>query len=216
MSHPRLVSFAIQHHPSRADLLYRSAELNPEVVTDPEPTNAIRNPWRTYRTALERTPLDATHRVVIQDDAELCSDFRVSVEQAVASRPDNILCLFVPTTLRLGSRSLIEACTRDEPFCLLDHREWVPVVALAWPVHIIPPFLNWCDRKGFSIRKHRADDAIVGDFCRENQHWVYATVPSLVEHPDDVDSIIGTKTGVPRSATCFAGENAHLIEWERS
>lgn len=211
-----MISYAIQHHPSRADLLYRSAHINPDVVTDPFPVDPKRNPWRTYRTALELTPPEATHRVVIQDDAELCADFTWAVEGAVKARPDNILCLFVPTTLTQGARKLRAACAADESFVALDPREWCPVVAVCWPVTLIPPFLAWADTKGYSINKLRADDAIVGQFARETSNWIYATVPSLVEHPDDVESTINTRTATPRSAVCFAGELTHLIRWQEA
>lgn len=208
-----MISYAIQHHPSRADLLWRTAHIDPEVVSDPFPDSVDKNPWRTYRTAIELTPEWATHRVIIQDDAELCNDFRWAVEQAVRARPDHILCLFVPTTLRQGARRLLEACSNDEGWCALDPREWVPVVALCWPTALIPEFLQWCDRKMYTISRHRADDAVVGEFAREKNHAVYATVPSLVEHPDDQTSTINMRTQVPRRAVCFAGERAHLIDW---
>lgn len=161
---------------------------------------------------MERTP-PCSHRVIIQDDAELCTDFKWALEQAVTARPDNILALFVPTTLRIGAQHLLEACARDEAFCALHITEWVPVVALAWPYDVIGPFLEWCDRKAYSLAKYRADDAVVGEFVRETGRTVYATVPSLVEHPDDVESTIGMKNRVPRRAVCFAGENAHRIDW---
>jgi hypothetical protein len=210
------ISYAIQHHPSRADLLYRSAELSPEIVTDPFPDSVNKNPWRTYRTALERTPLEASHRVIIQDDAELCTDFDWALRGAIRARPDDILCLFVPTTLIQGARKVRAACDADETFTPLLHQEWCPVVALCWPTTVIPTFLAWADRVGYSLNKMRADDAIVGQFARETRTFIYATVPSLVEHPDDVESTINTRTMQPRRAVCFAGEKAHLIKWREA
>lgn len=208
-----MISYAIQHHPSRADLLYRSAVLSPEIVTDPFPSDPKRNPWRTYRAALERTPPEASHRVVIQDDAELCRDFRWAVEGAIRARPENLICLFVPTTLTQGAKRLREACAEDESFCALDPREWCPVVAVVWPTYLIPEFLEWADRKRYDHNRLRADDAIVGQFARETGRTILATVPSLVEHPDDVASTINMRSASPRRAVCFAGEKAHLIKW---
>jgi hypothetical protein len=152
---------------------------------------------------------------VIQDDAELCGGFLPAVHAAIRARPEHLICLFVPTTLRRGAARLLAACAADQAFVNLDPTEWVPVVALSWPTSLIAPFLEWSRRKGLDDGSVRADDAIVGRFARENGQQVIATVPSLVEHPDDVDSILGLKTRVGRHAACFAGERASLIDWSR-
>jgi hypothetical protein len=198
---PKL-SIALQHHPDRAYLLERTAHLEPEIVTDPDP-EGIRNPWRTYRLALELTPPGVTHRLVLQDDAETCDLFTEHALLALEARPENIVSFFVPNTLRSGAKAFWQACDRGEAWCVLDWREWVPVVALAWPVEMIPGFLGWCDRAGFTGDRRRADDAIVGRYVREARTQVLATVPSLVEHPDDVESTIGMKKNIPRRALCY-------------
>lgn len=208
------VSYCVQHHPARADLLHRTAAARPEVVSDPAP-EARRNPWRTYRECLRRTPFEATHRVVLQDDVELCPDFTLHVERALRHRPDHLVSLFVGTNCRGGSANLLSACQQDHAWCRLELREWVPVVALVWPQRLISPFLDWAERKGYSERKVRADDAIVGEFMRQRLEYTWATVPSLVEHPDDQESLIGMKNRIPRVATCYAGDGAAMIDWSR-
>ena len=208
------LSIAIQHHPSRIHLLTNFSNLGSdyEVVEDPDPRGRHRSAWRTYRACLERTPPDCTHRLVLQDDAETCPGFLTAALSAIAARPDRMLAFFVPNTLRRGSRLLMEACQRDEAFCELFLNEWVPVVALCWPRGIVDEFIAWANRHGYTEAHHRADDAIVGTFCRERGVATVATVPSLVEHPDDEPSLTGNSTRI-RRARCYVGDGAHLINW---
>jgi hypothetical protein len=207
-----LISLALQHHPSRTHLLYRTSHLDPEVVVDPK-LDSHPSPWRTYREALERTPA-CSHRVILQDDAEPCDGFLEALTLCLAARPDSLVCLFVPTTHPTGSRAVLEACGRGSGWAALPWGTFVPVVGLAWPHALVTPFLQWADEKGFKdIPRHRSDDAIVGLFAKAMNLQAWATVPSLVEHPDDDPSLIGLKTRVPRRAACFAGANAHLVDW---
>lgn len=183
-------------------------------MTDPDP-DATPNAWRTYLRAIETTPPGASHRVILQDDVELCGGFLSALELALAARPDSIVALFVPTALRHSSLRLLEACGRNEAWVVIGTVEtWIPVVALAWPVRLIPDFAAW-GRRTYPPEARRADDAIVGRYVRERGETVWATVPSLVEHPDDVESLLGLRTANPRSATCFAGEKAALIDWSK-
>jgi hypothetical protein len=213
------LSIAVEHHPSRADLLNRSAHLNPDIVVDPEP-DGIRNSWRTYRYALETTPDGCTHRLVVQDDAQFCTGFREQAEAAIAAKPDALVVFFVSTALRRTSRNMLQACARGEHWVQISPgggELWVPVVATSWPAVIIPDFLAWCDRRGYTKQRFRADDAIVGRYVNEQRIPCWATVPSLVEHPDDVVSIAGTRRAsqrIPRHATCFWDEVTPL-EWAR-
>lgn len=154
----------------------------------------------------------------MQDDAILCADFLTTLDLALTARPDSLVALFVPTALRHGSRRLLEACIRDEPFCQLDPYEtWVPVVALAWPARLIVPFCEWARPRFPPERKRYADDAIVGTFVKERGERVWATVPSLVDHPDDEPTILHKKLPqIARRATCFAGERAAMIDWSKA
>lgn len=209
------VSIAVQHHPARADQLARFDGLPVEIVADPDPGGQLRNPWRTYHRALELCPSNVTHRVVLQDDVTVCEGFLGLLDGALTERPDALVALFVPWTLRRAGQDYMRACARRASWCQLARNEWVPVVALAWPVPLLHRFLEWADSNGFPPDKRRADDAIVGRFVRSVpgvECW--ATIPSLVEHPDDVPSLIGNRHGgpKPRSAICW-DQNPGSIDW---
>lgn len=203
------LAVAIQHHPSRADLLPRILAELPDalVVTDPDPTAHVRSPWRTYRACLDAIPADATHLLVIQDDAVPCRDFAATLVRVIAARPDDALCLFTPG-IGLLARAIMDACSRDERWVELPSREWCPVVALVLPRRMVDDLRAWAAGKNLPAWE-RSDDALMGRFCRESGRRVWATMPSLVDHADDVPSLVGNPAfaglNPGRVAACWAG-----------
>lgn len=205
----------IQHHPARAELLSTFENLDPVVVSDPEPYAKVKIAWRTYHACLSVSLPGATWRVVLQDDVELCPSFGEVVERAL-QHADRPVSLFVPNTLREGSINLLRACARDEAWCDLRPRDWVPAVAVAWPEALVPDFLAWAELRKFHPNVNRADDAIIGKYARERNLAFLATVPSLVEHPDVEPSILRNhRSKGGRRATCFADESVVDIDWSR-
>lgn len=214
------VSFAIQTHPARADM---AAELVLDIggpvdlAVDPDPTNR-RGAWRTYRHALETTPASATHRVVVQDDTIVCPHFRHAAAAAIAARPDDLVVFFVAGVPRPHAMAVMTACAQDKTFAPLYYATWCPAVACGWPVALAADLLAFVDRQRWPAT-FLADDEIIGRFCRATKRFPLATVPSLVEHPDLVPSLIGRRTRYGqdpgRVATCFISDeyDAREIEW---
>ena len=194
-----MLRFAIQHHPSRAELLPRLKLPQAEVVVDPEP-DGIPATWRTYRACLERAPRKG-HLVVIQDDVLLADDFEELVAAAVADCPCRVLCLFVSRQARLDVQPIEWAAHVGESFVKLNPlTHFVPTVAIAWPAEIARAVADHADRRRWGHRARRADDAIVKEALVALGLDAWATVPSLVEHPDDVYSLMGGKGGSGRKA----------------
>ena len=204
------IATVVQHDPRRADLLPGLlAELPADtiVVADPGANDTLRSPWRCYRACLEALPDDASHLVVIQDDAQVCLDFPEVLERVVAARPDDPIALFTPG---VGSHALkvMEACRRGQHWCDLERRMWVPVVAICWPRDQVGRVLAFADRKQYPASRW-GDDSIIGDYAREEGVTVKACVPSIVEHSDVAASLVGTAAmggkNPARIAACWAG-----------
>ena len=218
-----ILSLAIQHHPLRAESVKPLLERVPgaELVVDPEPDAPVRSPWRTYRECLVRTPREATHRLILQDDVEVCDDFLIHTQRAIEARPDRIVCFHVSGHPATSARRVLRAGERGESWAELDPNTWCPVVATCWPVFEIGPMLRFDDAKHYAAGTviQRGDDYRVGAFIKETRRTVLATVPSLVEHPDTVGSLIGTHAlagGNPgRVACCYLPEGCdpYEIDW---
>lgn len=185
------LSVAVQHHPSRADLipalLARLRGLDVEVVSDPEP-DSYRNAWRCYRECLMTTPDDATHRVILQDDTTPCRDFKRALEEAILARPDRVLVLFHGGRPEENMMGLKLAWDRGHAWARLVSRRYVPVVAVVWPARLVCPLVCWVDEMQFP-RGLTADDEIVMRALIAFDEWPLACVPSIVEHEDVVPKV---------------------------
>lgn len=192
-----------------------------EIVFDPDPDSPIRSPWRTFRHLFETTPDGATHRAQIQDDAVVCRNYRRAVELAVEAQPDRLLVLFVGGNPYVHSEAVKKACARDVSWAELEYGQWCPAVATCWPCPMICEFLEWEDRQNYP-EKFISDDERVGRFLREYEYLPLATVPSLADHPDMNDSLIGRRNSggldTGRIAACWIGDcdecdDPTLIDW---
>jgi hypothetical protein len=186
------VSVAVQHHPARAHLIDRLVERlgGAEVVTDPDP-DGVRSPYRTYVEALRRTPPGATHRLIVQDDAEPADGFRPRMLDAVATHPDRLVALFVPGSPPHRA-AVLRAQKAGQSWVTLPPT-WVPTVALCWPVEMVALFLAWADTKYPDGTKRMGDDGPVGKWAQTIRTRAVAPIPSLVQHPDVEPSLIGRR-----------------------
>lgn len=177
----------------RDDALTRILPLLPkdaEVITD-DPGGDRRRPMRGYLKCLENPPLDTTHLCVIQDDALPCKTFARSVREAVGERPDDVVSLFVGGLPGRTGKEFLGALARGERWSPIYFREIHHVVALVWPVPLVENFLTWYATAKIPIPvPHDSDDAVIGFWARTQHRLFWATVPCLVEHPDDLPSTI--------------------------
>lgn len=204
----------LQHHPSRARELARLTAaldgLDPVAVTDPGGKRP--SSWRTHRACLETIPADATHLLVLQDDAIVCDRFGEAVRAAVRERPDTILCLFVPgfAPVALDVNKARKRGDRWMPWTL---RSFVPVVGTIYPAAHARALVEFADAR--KLGPHRADDAIVAAYVRAYRVPVFATVPCLVEHDDDCVSVMRMPVGRRsrhRVAAWFAQDSGEWLE----
>lgn len=216
------VAFAVQHHPDRADLARQLlAELDDpavRLVTDDGADTEMRSPWRTYRRCLEEAPPSATHVVVLQDDVLPCRRFTQAARLCVAARPDPLISFYVGGNLRLGAERVRRAARDGHSWTDIPQFSWFPAVAVSWPTALIPEFLSYVDAQSWPEVFLRSDDQIIGRWLSRHHRTPVATVPSLIDHPDDVPSLIGTRhrggRDPGRVAVCWVGEcDPAAVDW---
>jgi hypothetical protein len=191
------ISTAVMTHPDRrgrAELLrQRCEEITPVVVVDPEP-GARPSAWRTARAAWDAVAPDATHHLVLQDDAELSDGFVAAVHEAIRSRPDDALCLFVEWGSRSAGSVRIAAATGATWAPVVD--DYIPSVALVLPARHAADFAAYAaDTSDETV----PDDVVLLSFLRGRGIRVLALVEGLVEH-DRAGSLVGNSImGLRRS-----------------
>lgn len=221
---PVRLSIAIQHHPARAALLgpltasLRGSEF--EVVSDPDPDNPLVSPWRTYELALASTPEWATHRLIVQDDVELCPHFAEVVTAAVTAQPDRLLVMAVCGEPQELNKLMHRAASQGVPWAKVDRSNyWISAICLCWPKRLIPQALTWITEQGWP-EGFSADDERIGRCMDALEEYPLATVPSLAAHWDQVGSVTGpNKTAYghnPARIPCcwpFPGCDPRSIDW---
>jgi len=159
-------------------------------VTDSEPEGS--GTWTIYRRCLLSMPDEASHLLILQDDALPCEDFHAKALAAVAEKPDDVLVMFLPAFGFLYRRAL-EAKRAGERFVVMPSTSFVPVVTTSFPRMIVERLLAWDEGETWPRRRSgslgRTDDGTVAAFCRATRLRVLATVPSLADHRADVPSI---------------------------
>lgn len=126
--------------------------------------------------------------MIVQDDTLVASNFSTGLDRIVSLFPDHVVCLYYPGYAMKSDRNLRNALQRKQSFFLLNRMDFLPVVGVLWPREKAEHFFTWAPGRTFSGLKkpYRSDDAIAGLWMRFTKQDVYATFPSLVQHPDDV------------------------------
>jgi hypothetical protein len=208
------VHVVVKHHPARAGLLPQLLAqfdgLPVTVVTDPGAGSSLRSCWRCMRECLENVPEGASHVLVAEDDVVTCKDFAAGLERLVHARPDELLALWVGHNhARYGDR--LDGGGDGVPHWLRLHPICVPVVAPVFPVGVAhrlreferrsPQKLHWWD-----------DNDAVTRFAVAEHVRVLAPQPSLVEHPDVVESVLTGEQGRGRRAHWFVPPYRSALE----
>jgi hypothetical protein len=132
----------------------------------------------------------ASHGCILQDDVVVCRNFAAALAQIVESQPDLPVCLFVSGTRSHTLKRYRRSIDARESYSQIWFQDFLPVVAVIWPRVKVQEFLEWAkDAKLPGMPNPRSDDAVAGSWMRFTKQKVLATVPSLVEHPDDTPSV---------------------------
>lgn len=184
----------VQAHPSRALLHERLVAL-----LEPLPTEVIvhssdpPDPWANYRQCLADIPAEASHLLVVQDDAIPCEGFAAALARVAERWPNNPVCLFMGA-FPSSTAARIRRSKPDVRYVALGPSSFMPLVCVLWPTHVARSFLVWSTTaRGMT----RADDGNAARWMKATRTQVMVTVPSLVEHDDFTPSVKGGRDHKP-------------------
>jgi hypothetical protein len=220
------LSAAVMTHPSRvqaADALRaRHPELDLCVVRDPAP-DGPRAALRTAARAWQAVRDDATHHLVIQDDAVLVDGFAASLRAAIAARPDAAVCLFAEWGSRTAHVCRLAALRAAAWAEVVD--EYVPTPAIVLPAEAARGFGEFADRA--LTGGERLDDVAMRGYLNVLGIEASVLVPNLVEHAPGPslagNDIMGERRSVCRADAPFTAASSvvsglpvvpHFSWWE--
>ncbi len=192
------IAVRIMHHLSRpvpAELIRALAPLH-ALYTDMVFRDAeSRGAWWNARQCWDAYEPDATHVLVVHDDAIPIPGIANVLRDAVAAQPDQILSFYSsqPQFTEHVADARNNGCS------------WVATVtgccglATIMPVAIASEFVAWCDT---NIREDwKADDTRIALFAAASMRRIWISLPNVFQHPPDGRGVDG---GTNKSSVNFA------------
>lgn len=192
------LSAAVVAHPVRAHEATRLTNLlGAELFMDSHRLGE----WPNHRRALAwAADQDATHTLIVEDDAVVPSDLIALCQQAITHRPDDLLGLYVGRLkpLRIAVANAVAAAEATQA-SWITHDWLLWGVAVIVPTATIPVLLEVCDQAStpYDTRLGRA-------WARTQGRPIQFPWPSLVDHAD-------TPSVIERRGPRQVGRVAHRV-----
>jgi hypothetical protein len=181
-----MITITVMAHPKRkAQAEALALELKQYPFMDISITwDEVNEEWDTGKHAMWRGSGRGDWHVVIQDDAILTPNFYENVLGAINAMPEkSLISLYTGTARPLPDR--VKAAVDKAP-----DGSWLRFHQLLWGVGIVIPTDHIEPMLDFVENIDLEYDLKVGEFYSRNALTVYYTVPSLVDHNDDMDTLI--------------------------
>lgn len=166
--------------------------------------------WHTGKRALLRGANRGDWHVVIQDDAILTPNFYENIEGAINSLDTKTLISLYTGTARPLPDRVSAAVEKAADGNMLESHQLFWGVGIALPADHIMPMLDYVEKIELQY------DNKIGEFYRQNALPVYYTMPSLVDHDDDLGTLLEGHghhiSPEPRKAHRLA---AGLVSWNK-
>jgi hypothetical protein len=212
------ISAAVMAHPKRKKQAEKLAKqlrgypfVSVNVIYDTPEAASHEQEWDNGTRALKDGVGKADWHVVVQDDAILCREFYNNVMGAINNVPSkSLISLYTGTARPMGKR--VKAAVdkaKDET--------WLSYWLLMWGVGILIPSDHIEPMIEFVADRTEPYDTRIGIFYQRNRLPVYYTMPSLVNHDDELGTLLpghGTEPGARvahRFATGLVTWNKHVI-----
>lgn len=213
------ISVTVMAVPARepqAEYLRSLLELMPfsdiSVVYDPVADGTHESEWNNGVAALRAGVGKGDYHVVIQDDALLTPHFYENIEGAIIHAPTKSLISLYTGKARPFGQRVQEAVNK-----VVDET-WLRYMLLMWGVGIVIPTSHIEPMIEFVADRTEPYDTRIGIFYQRNRLPVYYTMPSLVDHDDELGTAIpghGTEPGARvahKKATGLVAWNKQVID----
>lgn len=205
------ISIAIMAHPSRTDranALYKKLIqypfAAPQIIWDEQNSE-----WHTGRRALAYGIGKADVHVVLQDDAIINEHFFTNLNKALKAAPLRTCVSLYTGTVRPFNDRVTKAVATTKNGSWLSGYLLFWGVAIALPSDHIEPLLEFCDTDNDPY------DTRIGKFYFGNMIPVLYTNPSLVDHDDDIGSLIEGRTDLPQGRRVARNMIANDVDWTK-
>lgn len=194
---PIRISIGVVAHQQRRALADQLAErINADIVSIDDGTLGCGGNHR--HVMRELAGYDSDWSLIAEDDCVPVLNFTGQLHKALTVCPTNMASAYLgksrpPQYQAAISDALAKAHANDA--CWITSPHCLHAVALAIRTPLLPPLL-----KHLSTRNYLPVDEAISSFCRATKQLVAYTVPSLVEHPDLLPTLVTHRDRAPRPA----------------
>lgn len=180
------ISLAIMAHPKRVNQAHGLAlELGQYPFCDIDIIwDQVNVEWETGKRALQFGIGKGDFHVVIQDDALLTPHFYENLENAINGLPSQTLFSLYTGTSRPIPKRVTAAVNKAQNGEWLRHHQLFWGVGIVIPTSHIEPMLEFVEDVELQY------DNKIGEFYCQNGLPVYYCIPSLVDHDDELGTLI--------------------------
>lgn len=147
--------------------------------------------------------------VIMQDDCLPVPGYAKAAQRVRELLPNALIAFCLQGMIHHHTRSAFyRALEAGQTLLQIRPHNWVPAMALGWTPELAARALQW-DAQQTRLRPNfTADDGRLYYFVRAAEVEVWATVPCLVDHPDDVPAVRDGSAGRGKRAW----RTLHLLE----
>lgn len=190
------ITVAVMAHPKRKELAEALAVQLREypfedvsISYDSPDAGSHQSEWDNGTRALRAGVGKGEWHVVVQDDAILCPYFYDNVLGAIINVPTkSLISLYTGTARPLGKR--VRLAVEKAKYAT-----WLQYWLLLWGVGILIPSSHIEPLLDFVADREEPYDTRIGIFYQRNRLPIYYTMPSLVDHNDNLDSLLAHGQG---------------------
>ena len=198
-----MVDIRIMASPKRTDNVNKLLEklnLPADAVSWDDRLNGGDAMYTARKAWLHPLPDGATHRLVLQDDVEVCDGLTDIVKVIAETHPKRVVSLI--HFLQPSNHPNYN----NTPYYRLKN---MPGCAIMMPVEIIEDCMKWCVESDDEILKPH-DDLMISKWCKDHDVMMVGTVPGIVQHPDE-DSLFDKTYTWKRTSRLY--EEHPVAEW---
>lgn len=185
------ITAAVMAHPKRrqrasllAGQLKRYPFVDVVISFDGVDAHTHQDEWNNGKRAMLAGVNRGEWHVVIQDDAILSPNFYENIVGAIENVPTkSLISLYTGTARPLGHR--VQTAVNK-----VNDETWLTYWLLMWGVGLLIPSDHIEPMLDFVSDRTEPYDTRIGIFYQRNRLPVYYTMPSLVDHDDDLDSLL--------------------------
>lgn len=170
-----MVDIRIMASPKRAEHvkeMLRELKLPETSVTWDNRPNGGDAMYTAKKAWLHPVPSGVKHRLILQDDIEMCDNFVETVNTIADAHSDCVLSLF-----SLSSPNY-SPYRKKSPYHQIDTLNGC---AIMMPTDIIEPCMKWCDESTDEVLRLQ-DDLMITEYCKAHKIMMLTTFPNIVQH----------------------------------